>query len=209
MAPVELKELKVSFLGHVVSKEGVSIDPAKIEAVTSWPRPTTIGERHYLYGEKIRIFTDHKSLKYFFTQKELNMRQRRWLELVKDYDCEILYHPGKANMVADALSRKVAHSEALITRQAQSCKDLELAEIAVVVGEVSAQLAQLSVQPSLRQRIIDAQWSDPYLVEVAQQVKNTMKVEIAEFVSKCLVCQQVKVLRQKPTDLLQPLSVPE
>ncbi|KAL4013688.1 hypothetical protein IC575_025871 [Cucumis melo] len=73
--------------------------------------------RHYLYGEKIQIFTDHKSLKYFFTQKELNMRQRRWLELVKDYDCEILYHPGKANVVADALSRKVSHSAALITRQ--------------------------------------------------------------------------------------------
>ena len=54
-----------------------------------------------------KIFTDHKSLKYFFDQKELNMRQRRWLELVKDYDCEILYHPGKANVVADALSRKV------------------------------------------------------------------------------------------------------
>ena len=62
--------------------------------------------RHYLYGEKCEIYTDHKSLKYFFTQKDLNMRQRRWLELVKDYDCEILYHPGKANVVADALSRK-------------------------------------------------------------------------------------------------------
>ncbi|KAK1422572.1 hypothetical protein QVD17_17855 [Tagetes erecta] len=62
--------------------------------------------RHYLYGTKCTIYTDHKSLKYFFDQKELNMRQRRWLELVKDYDCEILYHPGKANVVADALSRK-------------------------------------------------------------------------------------------------------
>ncbi len=51
--------------------------------------------RHYLYGEKCEIYTDHKSLKYFFTQKDLNMRQRRWLELVKDYDCEILYHPVK------------------------------------------------------------------------------------------------------------------
>ena len=61
---------------------------------------------HYLYGEKFQIFTDHKSLKYLFSQKELNMRQRRWLELLKDYDCEILYHPGKANVVADALSRK-------------------------------------------------------------------------------------------------------
>ncbi|KAL4034958.1 hypothetical protein IC575_003632 [Cucumis melo] len=149
---------QVSFLGHVVSKAGVSVDPAKIEAVTGWTRPSTVSEvrsflglvgkvvayasrqlksheqnypthdlelaavvfalkiwRHYLYGERIQIFTDHKSLKYFFTQKELNMRQRRWLELVKDYDCEILYHPGKANVLADALSRKVSHSAALIT----------------------------------------------------------------------------------------------
>ena len=61
---------------------------------------------HYLYGVRCEIFTDHKSLKYIFTQKDLNMRQRRWLKLVKDYDCEIHYHLGKANSVADALSRK-------------------------------------------------------------------------------------------------------
>ncbi|KAA0046134.1 ty3-gypsy retrotransposon protein [Cucumis melo var. makuwa] len=300
---------QVSFLGHVVSKAGVSVDPAKIEAVTGWTRPSTVSEvrsflglagyyrrfvenfsriatpltqltrkgasfvwskacedsfqnlkqklvtapvltvpdgsgsfviysdaskkglgcvlmqqelaavvfalkiwRHYLYGKKIQIFTDHKSLKYFFTQKELNMRQRRWLELVKNYDCEILYHPGKANVVADALSRK---------------------------------LAQLTVQPTLRQRIIDAQRNDPNLVEkrglaeagqavefsissdggllferrlcstkMYQDLKRVywwrnMKREVAEFVSRCLVCQQVKAPRQKPAGLLQPLSIPE
>ncbi|KAA0051193.1 ty3-gypsy retrotransposon protein [Cucumis melo var. makuwa] len=260
---------KVTFLGHVVSSEGVFVDPAKIEAVTSWPRPSTVSEirsflglagyyrrfvedfsriaspltqltrkgtpfvwsptcesssqelkqklvsapvltvpdgsgsfvidsdaskkglgcvlmqqgkvvpyasrqlksheqnypthdleltamvfalkiwRHYLYGEKIHIFTDHKSLKYFFTQK-VNMRQRRWLELVKDNDCEILYHPGKANVVADALSRKVVHSAALITKQAPLLRDFERAKIAVSVGEVTSQLAQLTVQPTLR-----------------------------------------------------------
>ncbi|KAL0534025.1 hypothetical protein IC582_028302 [Cucumis melo] len=381
---------QVSFLGHVVSKAGVSVDPAKIEAVTGWTRPSTVSEvrsflglagyyrrfvenfsriatpltqltrkgapfvwskacedsfqnlkqklvtapvltvpdgsgsfviysdaskkglgcvlmqqgkvvayasrqlksheqnypthdlelaavvfalkiwRHYLYGEKIQIFTDHKSLKYFFTQKELNMRQRRWLELVKDYDCEILYHPGKANVVADALSRKVSHSAALITRQAPLHRDLERAEIAVSVGAVTMQLAQLTVQPTLRQRIIDAQSNDPYLVEkrglaeagqttefslssdggllferrlcvpsdsavktellseahsspfsmhpgstkMYQDLKRVywwrnMKREVAEFVSKCLVCQQVKAPRQKPAGLLQPLSVTE
>ncbi|KAA0060279.1 pol protein [Cucumis melo var. makuwa] len=370
---------QVSFLGHVVSKAGVSVDPAKIEAVTGWTRPSTVSEvrsflglvgyyrrfvenfsriatpltqltrkgapfvwskacednfqnlkqklvtapvltvpdgsgsfviysdaskkglgcvlmqqgkvvayasrqlkcheqnypthdlelaavvfalkiwRHYLYGEKIQIFTDHKSLKYFFTQKELNMRQRRWLELVKDYDCEILYHPGKANVVADALSRKVSHSAALITRQAPLHRDLERAEITVSVGAVTMQLAQLTVQPTLRQRIIDAQGNDPYLVEkrglaeagqavefslssdggllferrlcvppdsavktellseahsspfsmhpgstkMYQDLKRVywwrnMKREVAEFVSRCLVCQQVKAPRQKP-----------
>ncbi|TYK09566.1 ty3-gypsy retrotransposon protein [Cucumis melo var. makuwa] len=90
--------------------------------------------RHYLYGEKIQIYTDHISLKYFFTQKELNMR-------------------------------KVAHSAALITKQAPLLRDFERVQIAISVGEVTSQLAQLSVQPTLRQRIIVAQLNDPYLVE--------------------------------------------
>ncbi|GKE35312.1 putative reverse transcriptase domain-containing protein, partial [Tanacetum coccineum] len=62
--------------------------------------------RHYLYGTKCTVFTDHKSLQHILNQKELNMRQRRWLGLLSDYDCEIRYHPGKANVVVDALSRK-------------------------------------------------------------------------------------------------------
>ena len=63
--------------------------------------------RHYLYGEKCRIFTYHKILKYLLTQKELNLRQRRWLQLFKNNDCIIDFHPGKTNVVADALSRRI------------------------------------------------------------------------------------------------------
>nr|GFD33015.1 putative reverse transcriptase domain-containing protein [Tanacetum cinerariifolium] len=62
--------------------------------------------RHYLYGTKCMVFTDHKSLQHILNQKDLNMRQRHWLEFLSDYDCEIRYHPRKANVVADALSRK-------------------------------------------------------------------------------------------------------
>ena len=62
--------------------------------------------RHYLYGVRFELFSDHKSLKYLFSQSELNMRQRRWMELLKDYDFDLQYHPGKANVVADALSRQ-------------------------------------------------------------------------------------------------------
>ena len=62
--------------------------------------------RHYIYGEQFEVFSDHKSLKYIFTQPDLNMRQRRWMEYLDDYDFTLHYNPGKANVVADALSRK-------------------------------------------------------------------------------------------------------
>ncbi|GJT11130.1 putative reverse transcriptase domain-containing protein [Tanacetum coccineum] len=113
---------KVQFLGHVTDSQGIHVDPAKIESIKDWASPKTPTEihqflglavvfalkiwRHYLYGTKCTVFTDHKSLQHILDQKELNMRQRRWLELLSDYDCEIRYHLGKANVVADALSRK-------------------------------------------------------------------------------------------------------
>ncbi|WVZ98519.1 hypothetical protein U9M48_043949, partial [Paspalum notatum var. saurae] len=81
--------------------------------------------RHYPLGNTCHIYTDHKSLKYILTQPELNMRQRRWLELIKDYDLEIHYHPGKANVVADALSRK-AHCNFIEARPNVVPKDMEL-----------------------------------------------------------------------------------
>nr|GFD14512.1 putative reverse transcriptase domain-containing protein [Tanacetum cinerariifolium] len=67
-------------------------------------RQLKVHERHYLYGTRCTMFTDHKSLQHILDQKDLNMRQRRWLELLSDYDFDIRYHPGKANIVADALT---------------------------------------------------------------------------------------------------------
>jgi hypothetical protein len=69
--------------------------------------------RHYLHGNVVHIYTDQKSLKYIFSQLDLNMRGRRWLELIKDYELEVHYHPGKANIIADVLSRK-AHCNYLL-----------------------------------------------------------------------------------------------
>ncbi|KAD2392830.1 hypothetical protein E3N88_39807 [Mikania micrantha] len=80
--------------------------------------------RHCLYGTKCVVFTDHKSLQHILNQKELNMRQRRWVELLNDYDCEIRYHPGKANVVADALSRK-DHGKSIILQSIQISSDIQ------------------------------------------------------------------------------------
>ncbi|GJY97489.1 putative reverse transcriptase domain-containing protein [Tanacetum coccineum] len=110
---------KVQFLGHVIDSQGIHVDPAKIESIKDWASSKTLTKirqslvvfalkiwRHYLYRTKCTMFIDHKSLQHILDQKELNMRQRRWLELLSDYDCKIRYLPGKANVIADDLKRK-------------------------------------------------------------------------------------------------------
>ena len=115
---------------------------------------------HYLYGESCKIFTDYKSLKYLFTQKELNTR-RRWLELLKDYDLNIKYHPEKANVVANVLSKKsTANVMALLSTQWQILKDLEDLQIEVISTDIKNVLANLMVQPALIEWIKVAQQND-------------------------------------------------
>nr|GEW57866.1 DNA/RNA polymerases superfamily protein [Tanacetum cinerariifolium] len=115
--------------------------------------------RHYLYGESCDIFTDHKSLKYIFTQRELNMRQRRWLELLKDYDPKIQYHPGKANVVADALSRKSGMIAGLKVEE-EIIRDLERLGIELYVSGQHGYWASLRTEPDLISWIKEAQKED-------------------------------------------------
>jgi hypothetical protein len=89
--------------------------------------------RHYLLGNICHLYMNHKSMKYIFTQSELNMRQRRWLELIKDYDLEIHYHPEKANVVADALSHKVScHFLTVRTPDTTLCQKMEKLNLGMI-----------------------------------------------------------------------------
>jgi hypothetical protein len=118
--------------------------------------------RHYLLRNVVHIYTDHKILKYIFTQPDLNMRQRRWLELIKDYELEVHYHPGKANIIADALSRK-AHCNCLpavrLTGEESSTQVLP-----------NLSLFNITLTPTLRAEIIAAQKDD----EVMDHIKRRM-----------------------------------
>ncbi|GKA56166.1 retrotransposon protein, putative, ty3-gypsy subclass [Tanacetum coccineum] len=127
--------------------------------------------RHYLYGETCDIFTDHKSLKYIFTQKELNMRQRCWLELLKDYDTNIQYHLGKANVVADALSRK-SGMLANLKIEPEIIKDLERMDIELCVRGTNGYWASLKIEPNLILRIKEAQKEDAELWVVFQKAEE-------------------------------------
>ena len=110
---------------------------------------------HFLFGETCEIYTNHKSLKYLFFQKELNMRQRQWLELLKDYYCIIQHHPEKANVVADALSRKSVGFLATIKGcQRQLLDDLRSLRVHISVHDLGALVANFRVQPELVGRIM-------------------------------------------------------
>ncbi|XP_071700114.1 uncharacterized protein [Rutidosis leptorrhynchoides] len=159
--------------------------------------------RYYLYGTKCTIFTDHKSLQHIFNQKQSNMRQRRWIELLNDYDCEIRYRPGKANAVADALSRK------------ERIKPLRVRAL------------NMTIRVNLVSQIRDAQleavkeehWKDEAIKGLVKQFKvkgdgtryfvGRVWADIATYVSKCLTCAKFKVENQKLSGLLQQPEIPQ
>ncbi|KAL2246063.1 UNVERIFIED_CONTAM: Transposon Tf2-12 polyprotein [Sesamum indicum] len=210
--------------------------------------------RHYLYGEKFQILTDHKSLKYILTQKELNLRQRRWIELLKDYDCTIDFHPGKANVVTDALSRKSSstlanlgsHNQTLLLEMRSMNTKLEVDQIKeaqtrdafllrmlerIKLGKKTNFLIRadgvivnggrvcVPDTDGLREAILQEAHNSPYAMHpsTTKMYRNlrpyywwqTMKKDVAEFVAKCMTCQQVKAEHQAPAGKLRPLSIPE
>nr|GEY74235.1 putative reverse transcriptase domain-containing protein [Tanacetum cinerariifolium] len=158
--------------------------------------------RHYLYGTKSVIYTDHKSLQHIFNQKELIMHQRRWIELFSDDDCEIRYHSGKANVMANALSRK----ETVKLRQVRAMS--------------------MTIQSSIKEKLLAAQYEaskeENTPAEMLRGIESTnekerrwrywwpgVKKDIATYVSKCLTCSKIKAEHQRPSGLLQQPEIPE
>jgi hypothetical protein len=139
--------------------------------------------RHYLMGAHCNIYTNHKSLKYIFTQADLNMRQRRWLELIKDYDPEVHYHPGKANVVADALSRKAQCNCVIMDSKIATLCD-ELCKLNIEVVSL-ATLRYISVEPTLHEQIVMAQMGD----KGVQVIKEMIEQKVDKY--KCF-CQDSK-----------------
>nr|GFA47993.1 putative reverse transcriptase domain-containing protein [Tanacetum cinerariifolium] len=157
--------------------------------------------RHYLYGTKCTMFTDHKSLQHLLNQKELNMRQRRWLELLSDYDYDIHYHPGKENVIADPLSRKEREPP------------LRVQALVMTIGlDLPRQILNAQTEARKPENIKkeDVGGSD----KMYQDMKKlywwpNIKADITTYVSKCLTCAKVKAKHQRPSGLLVQPKIPE
>jgi ribonuclease HI len=126
--------------------------------------------RYYLMGKRCELYTDHKSLKYIFTQSNLNPRQRRWLELIKDYDLEINYHPGKANVVADALSQRSHVSQLVVDSMSfEFCEEFDKLNLRIIAN---TEAMEMEVGSSLLQVIWRGELEDEKVQEIKRKIKK-------------------------------------
>ncbi|GKD90258.1 putative reverse transcriptase domain-containing protein, partial [Tanacetum coccineum] len=194
--------------------------------------------RHYLYGTKCTVFTGHKSLQRILDQKDLNMRQRRWLELLSDYDYDICYHSGKANVVADDLSRK--EREPPLRTKARKLENIKNEDVGGMLVENTKNPEAIRTEKlephadgtlclngrswlpcygDLRTVIMHESHKSKYSIhpgsdKMYQDMKKlywwpNMKADIATYVSKCLTCAKVKAEHQRPSGLLVQPKIPE
>ncbi|GJW14528.1 putative reverse transcriptase domain-containing protein [Tanacetum coccineum] len=194
--------------------------------------------RHYLHRTKCTVFTDHNSLQHILNQKELNMRQRRWLDLLSDYNYKSRYHPGKANVVADALSRK-EWIKPLIT-EAQKPENIKNEDVGGMLIEKSKDPEKLRTEKlearadgtlclngrsclpcygDLRTVIMHESYKSKYSIhpgsdKMYQDMKKlywwpNMKADIATYVSKCLTFAKVKAKHQRSSSLLVQPEIPQ
>ncbi|GKC85155.1 putative reverse transcriptase domain-containing protein, partial [Tanacetum coccineum] len=173
--------------------------------------------RHYLYGTKCTVFTDHKSLQHILDQKELNMRQRRWLELLSDYDCEIRYHPGKANVIEAQKPENLKNEDVggMIRKNIPKEKLEPRADGTLYLNGRS----WLPCYGDLRTMIMHESHKSKYSIhpgsdKMYQDMKKlywwpNMKADIATYVSKCLTCAKVKAEHQRPSSLLVQPEIPQ
>ncbi|GKA64814.1 putative reverse transcriptase domain-containing protein [Tanacetum coccineum] len=239
----------MQILGHLIDNQGLHVDPAKIEAIAKSLTELTQKNKKYSWGKdqesafqllKQKLYeapilvlpegnddfvvycdASHQGLgEHILDQKELNMRQRRWLELLADYDCDIRYHPGKANVVADALSQKeqikpLRVSEALKEEniKAENLRGMDKAFEIRPDGT-----CWLTLFGNLRDLIMHESHKSKYSIhpgsdKMYQDLKKlywwpNMKAIIAEYVDKCLTCSRVKAECQKPSGLLVQPEIP-
>ncbi|GJU42526.1 putative reverse transcriptase domain-containing protein [Tanacetum coccineum] len=185
--------------------------------------------RHYLYGTKCTVFTDHKSLQHILDQKELNMRQRRWLELLSDYDCDIRYHPGKANVILKLSQTKRPKPENIKSEDVGGML-VENAKFPEAIREQKLEpradgtlclngRSWLPCYGDLRTVIMHESHKSKYSIhpgsdKMYQDMKKlywwpNMKADIATYVNKCLTCAKVKAEHQRPSGLLVQPKIPE
>ncbi|GJR06373.1 putative reverse transcriptase domain-containing protein [Tanacetum coccineum] len=175
--------------------------------------------RHYLYGTKSVIYTDHKSLQHIFSQKELNMRQHRWIELFSDYDSEIRYHPGKANVLS-IKDRIIAAQKEAFNESAGLQRGLDkMTELRNDGALYYLDRIWVPLKGDVRTLIMDKTHKSKYSVHPRADKMyydlrdryswSGMKKDIAVYVSTCLTCLKVKAEHQRPSGLLQQPEIPE